>query len=302
MPIERKPAAYLFITALIWGASLPIIKYALAFISPLDFLFYRFALATLLLIPIAFFAWKSTGEYLSVRRVTLLTLLGIFGVALELFLLYIGLSFTYASRAALLFFLTPLTTKTLFALKTRRHIHLSPLSYIGAALVIVGVVMVLIESLNTTWATRAMIGNICIILSMVVWSIYAVLTRTLFKKHTERHSPITLFTLTTIGATATLLPVIAITAPTILVHPVAFLPGAAIPSLLYLVLLSSTLGYMTFEAGSKYLPLHRVTRYLYLQPIVGALLALLWLSEPLTLQFLLEAGIIGLGAFLIERR
>lgn len=290
------------LTIIIWGASFPVIKYSLAFISPLPFLLYRFALASLILTPVAIVAWRTTGEYLTIRRATLLSILGLFGTLFTLAFLYFGINLTLASRAVLILAINPAITQFLLWI-TGKATYNRSLAW-GSGLIAIGLAVLFLEPYirSDTISLEAAVGNGLVLLSGICWSVYTYLSKTVFSKQTNKNSPITQTTLSFLSGTAALAVILAATSPDTLLHPVRLLPTGAIPGVLYTAVLSSILGFMTFEAGAKLIKPTSINRYLYLQPLVAIPLSLWWLSEPMTLPFFLSAGIIGVGVFLATTR
>ncbi|MET0454984.1 MAG: DMT family transporter [Mycobacterium sp.] len=86
------------------------------------------------------------------------------------------------------------------------------------------------------------------------------------------------------------------------VHRVADAPLTAIVSVLYLGLLPSAVGFVTWSYAVARLPVERSTAALYLVPPVTLVVALVWLGErPRLLE--LVGGLIGItGVVLINRR
>ena len=94
---RQRKLAYLALlaAAAIWGIAPPLIKYTLNFISPTTFLFYRFLIASVILLPLLIYRLaisrlRFTSPYL---------LVGLIGTPLNLFLLFEGLKKKIERRA-----------------------------------------------------------------------------------------------------------------------------------------------------------------------------------------------------------
>lgn len=91
---------YLLLNTLVWGAALVVVKPSLDVTSPYRFLFYRFAVASLLSLPILWHYWpkiKNTSKHIcNITRIELI------GTTFALSLLYAGLQQTSAIEAGLI--------------------------------------------------------------------------------------------------------------------------------------------------------------------------------------------------------
>ncbi len=99
---KSRKLAYLALTinALIWGAAFPIIKPVFQYISPLEYLYFRFLLAGIISTPIfIYYYFKIHPKVSYLLKVLLIELLG---TALPLYILYEGLSKTSALEASLI--------------------------------------------------------------------------------------------------------------------------------------------------------------------------------------------------------
>ena len=76
---------------------------------------------------------------------------------------------------------------------------------------------------------------------------------------------------------------------------------AGISSVLYLALLTSVLGYLTWNWALARVEASKVAVVSNLQPVFAALLAWLLLGERVTPGFVFGAAVVALGVFLTER-
>ena len=99
---KSRNLAYIALTvnAIIWGAAFPIVKPAFDFISPLQYLYFRFLVAGIFSIPIFLHYYLKLRPKISYILKSLL--LEIFGTALPLYILYEGLARTSALEASLI--------------------------------------------------------------------------------------------------------------------------------------------------------------------------------------------------------
>ncbi len=99
-PLLTKKSKAVFITLLagaLWGTSFPIIKIGLTYIDPFTFVFWRFLIATVLLLAVMLLLKKLEFKMANKK---LLVFLGIANAAGYL-LQYVGMNYTTAAKAAL---------------------------------------------------------------------------------------------------------------------------------------------------------------------------------------------------------
>lgn len=175
---RRLPLLALIINTILWGLALPIVKPALEFISPIQFLYFRYLLAaplSLLLLP--FFRLPR----LSLAQVGKITLLEFVGTPILLAILYTGLSLTSGLEASLLGATSPLFTILggiwfLHERQTKRE-------WQGFALALFGTLLLTLEPLFLGNGLRftSLGGNFLIILQNLIWAGYLLVAKKLYR-------------------------------------------------------------------------------------------------------------------------
>lgn len=290
------------IAIVFWGVGFVAIKFGLSFISPIEFLLYRLSIATVFFVPLALYAWRSSREYLSLRRAALLTVLGLSGPILSLVLLYLGMASSLASRAVLIMGANPLLTVVLLTLARGKSV--SAQKQLGLLVAMIGLFLLVSEPFlvrNQHIQFINAFGSLLVLGAAIAWSGYTVVSTRTFRKQTKKNSPITATALAFLGGTAALIPIVYSTHPQTILHPISSLDPRVIPAVLYLAVVSSILGFAAFDAGTKLIGPDISRKFLYFQPLVAIPLAILFLREPLTTPFLLGAGIIAAGVYLSEK-
>lgn len=288
--MSKKVIWLLLVTAIVWGVSFPIIKYTLRFIDPLAFLAYRFWLAAAVLLPLAYVGWRSSGEHLSLRRTALLSLLGLGGTVLSLVFLYFAINLSPVSQVVILLSMNPIYIKLILA--ADRRIDLTDWQKFGALTAIIGAGILAWEHLP---------GGLLAVAAALAWAEYVVLSKFVFKKNTEKNSPMSLMALSNLAGAMALLPVLILLKPEFLNGPLMFLDLRAAPGLFYLGVISTILGFVSYEAAAKLIKPQTAGKIVYLQPLVAVPLAVLLLGEILTPLFWIGAGIITFSVLLTER-
>src|SRR3989344_9024422 len=100
MKSRTKAYIALSVMAVIWGMALPLVKPALSYVSPFQFLYFRYLIAAPLLLPVLiFYAFKLK---LTLKTYLKIIALEILGSPIALPVLYQGLKLTSGLEASLL--------------------------------------------------------------------------------------------------------------------------------------------------------------------------------------------------------
>jgi drug/metabolite transporter (DMT)-like permease len=289
--MSRKVVSLLVVTAIVWGISFPVIKYTLKFIDPLALLSYRFWLAAAVLVPLAYVGWRSSGEHLSWRRAALLSILGLGGTVLAIVFLYFAMNLAPVSQVVVLLSMNPIYIKLILAADKR--IRLTDKQKIGILAAIIGAGILVWENF---------VGGLLATAAALAWAEYVVLSKFVFKKNTEKNSPMSLMALSNLAGAVALLPVLGLLNPEVLAHPLAYLDSRAAPGIFYLGVISTILGFVSYESAAKLVKPQAAGAIVYFQPLVAVPLAVWFLGEvPTNPLFWVGAGIIILGVLLTER-
>ena len=280
----------LAVTAIVWGISFPVIKYTLRFIDPLALLSYRFWLAAVVLVPLAYVGWRSTGEHLSLRRAALLSLLGLGGTVLSLVFLYFAINLSPLSQVVVLLSMNPIYIKLILAIDKR--ISLTNKQKLGILVAIIGAGILVSENVP---------GGLLAVAAALAWAQYVVMSKFVFKKNTAKNSPMSMMALSNLAGAIALLPVFALLAPESLASPFSSLDPKAVIGVFYLGVISTILGFISYESTAKLIKPQAAGAIVYFQPLIAVPLAMWLLGETLTPLFLIGAGIITLGVLLTER-
>ena len=288
--MSKKVISLLAVTAIVWGISFPVIKYTLRFIDPLALLSYRFWLAAVVLVPLAYVGWRSTGEHLSLRRAALLSLLGLGGTVLSLVFLYFAMNLSPLSQVVVLLSMNPIYIKLILAIDKR--ISLTNKQKLGILVAIIGAGILVSENVP---------GGLLAVAAALAWAQYVVMSKFVFKKNTAKNSPMSMMALSNLAGAIALLPVFALLAPESLASPFSSLNPNAVIGVFYLGVISTILGFISYESTAKLIKPQAAGAIVYFQPLIAVPLAMWLLGETLTPLFPIGAGIIALGVLLTER-
>lgn len=268
MPLHRGTLA-LILAACMWGAALVMTKALLQEVGPFTISVLRFLLAWLLLAPFA----SRQGYRLSLMLRPTFVLFGVTGVTLYFGLLNVGLLFTGAGSAALLQAGIPAITTFLSVLVLKERV--SRLQLLGIGLSVVGLLLVM-GSGRQQGGSAPLLGNLLVVGSVLAWAAY-----TVQGKHLSQAFPWLVATTASIGVGVICLAPLAL--GEVWRQGLPHLHADGLLQLLYLGGVSSALGYGLWNYGLRFMDASQAAPYFNLIPVVGLLLSVLLLHEPLTL-------------------
>lgn len=267
-------SALLVLVMVVWGASVPVSKAAVAEVPPLLLAWLRFALAALLLWP-AYRARRRAGAP-AVARGTALGL-GLTGIALYYLGYNVGLLYTSATHAALIQSATPAVTLVLAAAWLRERFTLAAVA--GFALSIAGVLMIVSGRTAGAHAPDPLLGNALIVGAVFAWAVYTILA-----KRAAHLDPLVVTVATSVAGVVLLTPAILIEYA-LGARAAVTATGAA--AVLYLGVIASALGYALYGAALRTLGAAQASAYINLLPVVAVASAYVMLGEKIDLRTLL---------------
>lgn len=279
------PYVLLTFTALFWAGNSIVARGARDMVPPFALSFWRWSLALLILLP---FAWPQLRRdaFLLRRAWKMLLLLGALGIGAFNMLLYTGLQTTTAVNGLLLQSLQPglilLLGVLLFGETTR------PLQMIGLALSIAGALVIISQGdLAALRTLQLNPGDLVIGIAVIVWSLYSVLLR----KRPQVH-PLSFLAVTIAVGVAAMLPLYVAEIATGRLIESRVESGLAIA---YVCLFPSLIAYLCFNRGVELLGSAAASLYLNIMPVMGALLAALFLGEAIRWFHVAGMALIGAG-------
>jgi len=181
MSSRAKAYLALLIVALIWGIALPLVKPSLEFVSPYQFLFFRYLIAAPLLLPVLIgYAFKLK---LSLKTYLKIIALEILGTPIALPILYQGLKLTSGLEASLLGATGPIFTILggIIFLNEREEKR----EWRGLALSFLGTSLLIFEPLLTGRnhsLSFSLMGNLLILVHNLLNTAYLLLAKKLYQK------------------------------------------------------------------------------------------------------------------------
>uniref|UniRef100_A0A7C2NAB7 DMT family transporter n=1 Tax=Archaeoglobus fulgidus TaxID=2234 RepID=A0A7C2NAB7_ARCFL len=285
--MKLKTHLLLISTMLIWAGSFIFIKFGLRELDPYNLAFYRFLIASPLLL--AWVIWRRGLVKPNGFEWFHLSILALSGVTLLYAIQFLALKYTTATNASIL-----INTSAVFvALWGFVRGEANPLKIAGVFLSFAGVILIVSKGTLNFFSSKTLFGDVLMIVDGFLWAIYTVLGSKMLLKYDHE-------TLTTY----------AFVLGTLFLLPFAFFAGFANPvsfssetvlALLYLSIFCSVFAYLVWYFALSNADSTSVAVYVYLVPLFTAVFAFYALNETPDL-FTAIGGIITVaGVYLTVR-
>ena len=219
-------------------------------------------------------------------------LFSLFGVVINQLLFFRGLSLTTAANTSLLAVTIPIFTILISA--SLGYDKLTFPKIIGTILAACGVIY-LINPAKASFSSETTLGDIFIILNSFSYAIYVAMSKKLITKYGALKSLAWLFVFGSIVN----VPVGLYFLSTIELSAVT---SSAWLALLAIVIFPTILAYYWNAWALARVEPSVVAVYIYLQPLIGFVLAVIFLGEQFSSRLLISAVLIFCGVFLVTRR
>ncbi len=290
--ISRIYTPALIAIMLIWAGSFIFIKVALRNIGPFNLAFYRYLVATpvMLLLMIA----ENRGfPDLSFKDLPAFIVIALSGVTLLYAVQFIALKFTTATNSSILINTSVLFIAILSYLFFRERF--SKLKVLGMIISFTGVYIIISNgTLNVThlFGEETFFGDVLIVIDGFIWAVYTIAGKSLI----PRYSPITVTAVSFILGTVLLVPFALYEN---LANPF-MLNGITLISILYLGILSSVVAYVVWFKALERMDATGVAVFVYLVPLFTVLMAVPLLGERITV-YTITGGILTMaGVYITE--
>jgi len=289
---ERSTAPFLaLIPAQFLFGSLPVIgKIVLAVLPPMGLVGIRTSVTAIILVGVQAYRrrlWlKERGDYLK------LAILSLFGVVFNQLFFISGLSLTSASNTSLLAVMIPV-----FALAAGAIAGFERLTWLKIAGIIVAAlgVIILLDPRKASFSSQTTLGDLCIVLNCLAYGIYVATSKSVITRNGTFRSMMWVF----IFGALVCVPLGAVS--------LSHIDLAAVPAYVWWVSLYIAIGataapyLLNAWALQKVFP-STVAVYVYLQPLIGFTLAVIFLDEKLSVTFGVAAAFVFAGVFMVTRK
>lgn len=289
------PAVALIIANIIWGAGSPIFKIALTNIPPFLFVFLRFFVAALLILP---FVLKEKSK-IRLSDFRDLFIAGIFGVTLRISTYFLGLQRTQSINSPIISSASPVFLFFLAVIFLKEKINLKVfygmLISLGGVMVIVLAPIFRSNGIGLEQTDKSIEGNILFILA-AIFGLIAVL---LHKKLLSKIGP---YTVAFWGFILGSLPLLPLVINELKTWSFADLNFYGAFGLLYGIFLNTALAYALYYFGMSKIKAQEVGTFNYVDPVIAILIAAPLLGEFPDKFFAIGTFLVFIGIYMSEGR
>ncbi len=259
------------------------------YIKPYGFILLRLFGATLLFWLFGFIAPK---ERVATRDYFIFMAAAFFGVALNMLTFFKGLSYTTPIHASVIMVVVPILVLLMSAFILKEKI--TSIKVIGVILGLLGALILTLYGKSAVATDNILLGNFLVFINAVSYSIYIII----IKQLTSKYHPFTfikwlflfgLLMVVPFGYTE-LREVVWVTFTPYIYFSVAF------------VIVAATFGtYILNPLALRQLRASTVSTFLYLQPVIAGIFAIMMGSDTLNTTKLIAAVLIFIGVYLVSK-
>jgi drug/metabolite transporter (DMT)-like permease len=260
----------LVLAAFFWGSNMVIGRAIVSRIPPFTLAFSRWTIAAVVVAP---FAWRYWGEQrrLVTQHALSIACLGVVGIGGYNTFAYLGLRDTTATNAALLNSFIPVATMAMSWLFFARR--LSALELLGVLISFGGVMTIVGRGSLSTFANLNLnAGDLWVLLAVLDWSVYTI---ALAWRPKGVH-PLLMLALMIGSGLLALTP--GLIWDQTWGEPTRWTPWIGL-AVAYLGVFPSVVAYLFYNRGVAQIGAGKASLFIHLMPVVGTLLATLFLSE-----------------------
>lgn len=276
---------------LFYGAGFTVAKHIMPrLIQPLGFIFIRVSVV-MLLFWLSYFGGEKFRTKIERKDWLTLVLGGLFGVALNQMLFFMGLNLTFPIHASLIMMSTPLliTIIALFVLKER----LKPQKALGLLMGISGAFLLMSAGKEITMTGNSAMGDFFVFLNAASYAIYLVMIKPLM----QRYRPIVVIRWVFFFGFLFVLP---FGYPQFAAIDWSQFQATDYAAVAFIVICVTFFTYLWNIYALQHLSPSTAGAYIYLQPIFAAVISMVVIGEQLTWIKLLATILIFTGVYLVN--
>lgn len=288
---DRSSPYIALLAAQVFFGSLPVIgKIVLKTVPPVALVGTRVGITAAALA--AFQIYRKRFWLVNKRDYWRFAVLSLFGVVFNQLLFITGLSLTKASNTSLLAVTIPVFALTVGAIIGAER--LTFIKVIGIVLAAFGVLLI-IDPRNASFSSATTLGDLLIIVNSLSYGIYVAISKSVITRNGVFRSIMWVF----IFASILCVPLGAWSLAAIDISTVS----SAIWLLVFYIAIGATAApYLLNAYALRHVPASTVAVFVYLQPVIGFLLAVVFLGEQVGTLFIAAALLIFLGVFLVSKK
>ena len=278
----------LFVANLIYAINYIVAKDVMPeYISPKGFILLRVLGASLLFLLIHKLFIK---ERVRKKDLRLLLVCSLFGVVINMLCFFEGLSITSPINASLIMIMTPLIVYVLSLVFFIERLSYS--GFLGVVLGLLGACILITNGMSFQLNNR---GDILVLLNALSYSLYLILIKSMMKKY----HPITVLKVLFVIGTIIITP---IAWNDIVILNWSHLPLIIILKGVFVIIFTTCVAYFLNIFSLKHLPSSTVAFYIYLQPLLATLIAVVFGKDILTPIKILATVLIFCGVYFVLKR
>lgn len=279
----------LLLMVIFWGANITVIKVAVRHFHPAVFNCLRFVTASLTMLVLY---RKVFDDPVDKKELGWLLLLGVLGNTVYQFLFIGGVSYTHVSHASILLGTSPIFTAGLSSFLG--HEKVGKKIWFGILLSFSGIILIVFGAGKFQAATlRTALGDLCIVLASLIWSIYTTFSKKIVNEYSSQHYIL----YTVLFGTIFLVP---ISIPSFFKQSWSILTIYDWGSVLYSSLLALVFGYSAWYYSVGKIGSTRTSVYGNLTPVAGLTIGMIFLGDRLSVFQWIGAAVILAGLLLIR--
>ena len=279
----------------LWACSYVAAKFALRDTSVTMMNALRMILSALILLPLLIAMRSDKGWKLTRRDLPQLAVLALVGFVINKILEYGGLSLTTASDVALLIASESIFTAALSWLLLRERFRLR--TGMALALGLFGVYLIversLVPNIPAGGGALRILGDLMVVLALVFESFYTVRGKALLVKH----PPLLITSVAIVGSTIFWIPLAGVDVALHGWHPPGLMAWLSIG---WLALMSTVVAYLAWFKGLERLDGSAAASTLFIQPLLGTVLAIVLLHDQLLATTIVGGFLILRSVYLIS--
>ncbi|OBX23511.1 MULTISPECIES: DMT family transporter [Bizionia] len=217
----------------------------------------------------------------------------IFGIALNMLTFFKGFEYTTPIHASVIMTVVPIVVLTLSAIFLKERI--TSLKISGIVLGFSGAIILSIYGKSTQIGDNIPLGNLLVFINAVSYSIYLIL----IKKITDKYHPFTFIKWLFLFGFILVLPFGYHEVTTINWH--GFSPYI-IFSVLFVIIGATFTTYLLNPIALRHLKASTVSTFLYIQPVIAGIFAILMGSDTMNVVKLVAAALIFTGVYLVTKK
>lgn len=261
-------------------------------IKPLGLVMMRIAGACILFWSFSFLLPKEKVNRTDLKKMMILAL---FGVAINQAFFIYGLSLTKPINSAIIMVSNPIAVMlfTIFILKEK----ITALKLTGLVFGVVGALTLLLFKANGSFSigSETIVGDMMTLINSLSWAVFVVMA----KPYMQKYQTVTVMKWIFFFGFIYILP---FGMPDLLKVSWSSLSSDVIFAMIFVVVATTFLAYILNTYALKALSSSVVSMYIYFQPFLATLIAVMWGKDELTAIKVISAALIITGVYLASRK